>query len=81
MLHHQERFVIFKFFLAICKNICQRKLFIWYHRCQNNSFLGVWFIVSRQLYHTISSEGLFVFFVVKNAVFMQLVAFHKRLKE
>ena len=25
---------------AILKNICQRKLFVWYHKYQNNSFLG-----------------------------------------
>ena len=31
----------FQIFLAIWKNICQRKLFIWYHRYQNNSFLGL----------------------------------------
>ena len=36
---------MFKFFLAICKNIFQRKLFIWYHRYQNNSFLGWWILV------------------------------------
>ena len=24
-------FIIFKFILAILKNICQRKLFVWYH--------------------------------------------------
>ena len=34
------RLVIIKFILAILKNICQRKLFIWYHMYQNNSFLG-----------------------------------------
>ena len=26
--------------LAILKNICHRKLFVWYHKYQNNSFLG-----------------------------------------
>ena len=50
-----------KFFLAIQKKICHRKLFVWYHRYQNKSFLGEWFIVFSQLYYTISSEELFRF--------------------
>ena len=41
-------------------------------------FLGVWFIVSSQLYYTIASEELFGFYN-KNSVFMRLLAFCKRL--
>ncbi len=36
-------------------------------------------IVFSQLYYTISGEGLFAFGVTKNAVFMRLMAFCKRL--
>ena len=69
----------FQIFHGNLKNICQRKLFIWYHKYQNNSFLGCRFIVFSQLYYTISGEGLFAFLVTKNAVFMRLMAFCKRL--
>jgi len=31
MMRREVVFVIIKFILAINKNICQRKLFIWYH--------------------------------------------------
>ena len=33
---------------------------MWYHRCQNNSFLGWWLMVFCQLYYTIPGEELFV---------------------
>ncbi len=61
---------MFKFFLAILKNIFQRKLFIWYHMYQNNSFLGYMVFSFSQLYYTISGEELFVL-GNKNAVFMR----------
>lgn len=42
-MRKKRRFVIIKFFLSIPKNICSRKLFIWYHRYRITPFLDCGF--------------------------------------
>ncbi|MBO6240867.1 MAG: hypothetical protein J6O61_08595, partial [Butyrivibrio sp.] len=52
----------FKFILAICIDISQRKLFIWYHIYQNNSFLGIgqWFLVNSIVPYPVRGYSFFI---------------------
>lgn len=45
-------FIVIKFILAIGKNICQRKLFVWYH-IGTTPFRWIWliFVWSLKFYH------------------------------
>ena len=49
----EQRFVGFINFLAICKNICQRKLIVWYH-IGTTPFRWIWLIVTGHLNFTIN---------------------------
>ena len=46
-------FIVIKFILAICKNICQRKLFVCYH-ISTTPFRWMWLIVTGHLNFTIN---------------------------
>ena len=69
-------FVVVEFILAIFKNFCQSELLMRYH-IGISPFGGLVYSFS-QLYFTINLEEIF-YFNKKNAVFMRLLAFRKRL--